>query len=49
VEDLARVVCDTATKFSRDFDKLTALVHSLLTSLKVLERDAKVSRNVQWK
>lgn len=39
MEDLARVVYDTTTKFSRDFDKLEDLVHSLLISLEVLERD----------
>lgn len=39
MEDLARFVYDTTTKFSRDFDKLEDLVHSLLISLEVLERD----------
>lgn len=39
MEDLARVVYDTTTKFSRDFDKLEDLVRSLLISLEVLERD----------
>lgn len=34
-----RVVYDTTTKVSRDFDKLEDLVHLLLISLKVLERD----------